>query len=342
MIDVSSIGVIGSGGWGTALSVLLSKSGHSVVLWSYLKEEYENLSKDYENKALLPGVMIPKDVQFTTDLEFCVSQKDILVLAVPSNAVKSTAKNIAPFITEGQIIVIVSKGFDTDTNMLLTDTVLSEIPSAKVAVLSGPTHAEEVGVGMPTTIVVAHEDHKIAKKIQSVFMTETFRVYTNTDVVGVEIGGAIKNIIALCVGICDGLGYGDNTKAALMTRGMAEIVRLGIAMGANPSTFTGLSGIGDLIVTCTSLHSRNRRAGVLIGKGVSPKEAIEEVKMVVEGVKATPCAYALSQKYNVDMPIVTEAYKILFENKSPDEAVYDLMCRKEKMEDDYYMTEKQV
>lgn len=341
---MSRIGVVGSGGWGTALSVLLSKSGHNVVLWSYFYEEYQRLSLDYENKKLLPGVKIPKEVIFTNDLEFCAKDKDIIVLAVPSDTIKTTAKNLAPYISDGQIIVIVSKGFDTETNMLLTDTVKLEIPNANVAVLSGPTHAEEVGLGMPTTIVVAHEDHDIAVEVQKVFMTEKFRVYTNTDVIGVEIGGAIKNIIALCVGICDGLGYGDNTKAALMTRGMAEIVRLGIAMGANPPTFTGLSGIGDLIVTCTSLHSRNRRAGVLIGKGKSPKEAIEEVQMVVEGVKATPCAYHLAKKYDVEMPIVTEAYKILFEDKSPSDAVYDLMCRSEKREDDYNynLTEKQV
>lgn len=335
---MSKIGVVGSGGWGTAMTVLLSNSGHDVTLWSYFKEESEALAKNHEN-SLLPGVKIPDTVNFTNNIADCANS-DVIVLAVPSHTVKQTAKNLAPYVSDGQIIVIISKGFDEGTYRRLSETVSAEIPNAKIAVMSGPSHAEEVGRGMPTTNVVANEDHDLARYIQKMFMTDKFRIYTNTDVIGVELGGALKNVIALCVGICDGLGYGDNTKAALMTRGMAEIVRLGRAMGAKVETFAGLSGIGDLIVTCTSKHSRNRRAGILIGRGMTAEQARQEVKMVVEGIKTCDAAYHLAKKYNVDMPIVNEAYKILFENKAANDAVLDLMCRSEKREDDYYYENK--
>ncbi len=333
---MADIGVVGSGGWGTAMSVLLSNSGHNVTLWSYFKEESEQLKQHRENINLLPGVKIPETVEFTNDISKCACNKDIIIIATPSHTVKQTSKTLAPFVKDGQIIVIISKGFDEDTYLTLSETVKNEISNARIAVMSGPSHAEEVGKGMPTTNVVAHSDHDLAKYIQSVFMTQVFRVYTNTDVTGVELGGALKNVIALCVGICDGLGYGDNTKAALMTRGMAEIVRLGRAMGAQDSTFAGLSGIGDLIVTCTSMHSRNRRAGVLIGKGMTPEQAKDEVKMVVEGIKTAKAAHYLAKKHNVDMPIVNQAYQILFEGKNPADAVLDLMCRSEKSEDDNF------
>jgi len=333
---MAHIGIVGSGGWGTAMAVLLSNSGHSVTLWSYFEEECEQLKKHHENINLLPGVKIPDTVEFTNEISKCACEKDIIIIATPSHTVKQTSKTLAPFIKDGQIIVIISKGFDEENYLTLSQTVGNEITNAKIAVMSGPSHAEEVGKGMPTTNVVAHADHELAKYIQGVFMTNVFRVYTNTDVIGVELGGALKNVIALCVGICDGLGYGDNTKAALMTRGMAEIVRLGRAMGAHDSTFAGLSGIGDLIVTCTSMHSRNRRAGVLIGKGMTPEQARDEVKMVVEGIRTAKAAHHLAEKYNVDMPIVNEAYQILFEGKNPSDAVLDLMCRSEKNEDDNF------
>lgn len=333
---MANIGVVGSGGWGTAMAVLLANSGHNVTMWSYFKEECEKLKKHRENIDLLPGVIIPDSVELTNDLEICADNKDIIIIATPSHAVKLTAKNLAPFIKDGQIIVIISKGFDEETYMTLSQTVEKEIPNAKIAVMSGPSHAEEVGKGMPTTNVVAHKDHDVAIYVQSEFNTNVFRVYTSTDVTGVELGGALKNVIALCCGICDGLGYGDNTKAALMTRGMAEIVRLGKAMGASSRTFAGLSGIGDLIVTCTSMHSRNRRAGILIGQGKTPEQARDEVKMVVEGIRTAKTAYKLALKLNVEMPIITEAYKILFEGKAPSDAVLDLMCRSEKCEDEKF------
>ena len=331
---MSSIGVAGSGGWGTAMAVLLSDSGHDVTLWSYFKEESETLSKNHENK-LLPGVKIPDSVKFTNNISDCAGC-EIIIIAVPSHTVRQTCKSLAPYVSDGQIIVNISKGFDEGTYLRLSETIREEIPNARVLVMSGPSHAEEVGRGMPTTNVIANEDHDLAVYVQKIFMTDKFRIYTNTDVIGVELGGALKNVIALCVGICDGLGYGDNTKAALMTRGMAEIVRLGTAMGANVRTFAGLSGIGDLIVTCTSMHSRNRRAGILIGKGETAEQARAEVGMVVEGIKTCDAAYHLARKYNVDMPIVNEAYKVLFENKPAGDAVWDLMCRSEKREDDYY------
>ena len=336
------IGVLGAGSWGTALTVLLNENGHDVTVWSIDKEEIAMLKEYREHKTKLPEVKISENVVFTTEIEEAIDGAKMIVMVVPSPFIRSTAKMAAPYVKEGQIIVNVSKGIEESSLKLLDEIIKEEIPCANVAVLSGPSHAEEVGKGMPTTVVAGAYDKETAMLIQDVFMSDYFRVYTSPDVVGIELGGALKNVIALAAGVSDGLGCGDNAKAALITRGIVEITKLGVAMGGQVSTFAGLSGIGDLIVTCTSLHSRNRRAGVLIGKGVSPKDAIEQVKMVVEGVKATPCAYALSQKYNVDMPIVTEAYRILFENKSPEEAVYDLMCRKEKREDDYYMTEKQV
>ncbi len=333
---MANIGIVGSGGWGTAMAVMLASSGHNVTMWSYFKEECEALKKHRENISFLPGIKIPEGVELTNDLEACSDNKDIIIIATPSHAVKTTAKSLAPFINDGQIIVIISKGFDEETYLTLSKTVEAEIPNAKIAVMSGPSHAEEVGKGMPTTNVVAHSDHEVAKYVQSTFITNVFRVYTSTDVTGVELGGALKNVIALCCGICDGLGYGDNTKAALMTRGMAEIVRLGTAMGAKVRTFAGLSGIGDLIVTCTSMHSRNRRAGILIGQGKTAQQAMEEVKMVVEGVRTAKTAYKLAKKYDVEMPIITEAYKILFDGKEPKDAVLDLMCRSEKCEDENF------
>lgn len=325
------IAVIGSGGWGTAAAVHLNKLGHEVTLWSWLKEESDNLKNTLENKPFLPGVALPSDIIFTSDIG-CVKDKDLVVLVTPSKAIRSTARSMASYVSKDTVVVILSKGIEDKTLKTLSDVAHEEIPQAKIAVMSGPSHAEEVARGIPTTNIAASEDIDAAKLVQSIFMSETFRVYTGTDVLGVELGGALKNVIALCAGVLDGLGYGDNTKAALMTRGIKEIASLGEKMGANLETFWGLSGVGDLIVTCTSMHSRNRRAGILIGKGKTADEAIAEVNMVVEGIVNCNAAYELSKKYNVDMPIITEAYNVINNGKNPLDAVNDLMIRVGKQE----------
>ena len=264
---------------------------------------------------------------FTKDLKESIEGMDFLVLAVPSVFTRSTAKQMKEFVSDGQIIVSVAKGIEEDTLMILSDIISEEIPNSKVTVLCGPSHAEEVGKGMPTTVVVGAEDKATAEYLQKAFDNEVFRVYTSPDILGMEIGGALKNVIALAAGIADGLGCGDNTKAALITRGIAEITRLGEAMGGKPETFAGLTGIGDLIVTCASMHSRNRRAGILMGQGKSMKEAMDEVKMVVEGVYSAKAAIKLGQKYNVELPIVEEVNKVLFENKNAKDCLKDLMLR---------------
>lgn len=325
------ISVIGSGGWGTAIASLLEKNGHSVTLWSYAKEESENLKKYRENKPFLPGIKLSENIKFTSDLEEAAENK-IIFMVTPSKATKQTAHNLSPFVKDGTIIVNASKGLEEQTQKRLSEVIKEAIPKAKLAVMSGPSHAEEVARFLPTTNVVVSDNIEISEMMQDILMCDAFRVYTGTDMVGVEMGGALKNVIALAAGISDGLGFGDNTKAALMTRGMMEISRLGIALGAEAETFFGLSGIGDLIVTCTSMHSRNRRAGILIGQGYTPEAAIEEVKMVVEGFYTTKSAYALSKKMGVDMPIVTETHKILFEGKPAKDAVLNLMCRDKRHE----------
>ncbi|MBR3934117.1 MAG: NAD(P)H-dependent glycerol-3-phosphate dehydrogenase [Clostridia bacterium] len=327
----NKVAVIGSGGWGTAAAVHLNKNGHEVTLWSWLEEESIRLKTDLENKEFLPGVAISEDINFTSDIS-CVKNKDLIVLVTPSKAIRSTAKSMSHYIDKNSIIVILSKGIEEGSLKTLSDVVKEEIPQATIAVMSGPSHAEEVAKGIPTTNIVACDVHESAMLIQNIFMSDTFRVYTGSDILGVELGGALKNVIALCAGILDGIGFGDNTKAALMTRGIAEIARLGVKMGASHDTFWGLSGIGDLIVTCTSMHSRNRRAGILIGQGKTVDEAINEVHMVVEGIVNCRAAYELSLKYNVDMPIVTEAYNVLYNSKNPKDAVMDLMIRNKKNE----------
>lgn len=326
------IGVIGSGSFGTAIAALLGRKGYDVLLWSFLKSEAETIENERENKEFLKGVKLSENVHCTNDIEKTVENAEIVVTVVPSFATRETAKKLAPYIKDGQIMVNLSKGLENDSLKRLSEVYQEEIPQARVAVMSGPSHAEEVGVGLPTTNVVACDDVEIAKKVQDIFMDETFRVYYSDDVVGVELGGALKNVIALCAGISDGLGYGDNTKAALMTRGMAEIKRLGVKMGGKPDTFSGLSGIGDLIVTCTSMHSRNRRAGILLGMGKNLDETLEEIHMVVEGVHTARAAYELSKKYEVNMPIVKEANSILFENKNAKQAVLELMTREKTFE----------
>ncbi len=329
---MASIGVIGAGSWGTALALLLHNNGHEVTLWSILEDEVELLSTKRENPDKLPGVKLPEDMAVTSDLKQAMSGRDMLVLAVPSPFVRSTAHSMREVAAEGQIIVNVSKGIEEATLLTMSQVIKEEIPQAQVAVMSGPSHAEEVGKGLPTTIVVGADNRKTAEYIQGLFMSEVFRVYTSPDVTGIELGAALKNVVALAAGIADGLGYGDNTKAALITRGIAEIARLGIAMGGKMETFGGLSGIGDLIVTCASMHSRNRRAGILIGKGYGYEEAMKEVKMVVEGVYSARAALGLAEKYHVTLPIIEQVNEVLFHGKRADEAVKDLMLRDKKLE----------
>lgn len=326
------IAVIGSGSWGTAVAVLLAKKNYDVYLWSWQQQETERLKADRENKEFLPGVPFPEKIICSHDMRLCTESADLIVCAAPSPATRSIAKALSPFVGKGQSLVNISKGLEEKTLMRLSQVYQQEIPQARIAVMSGPSHAEEVSRALPTTNVVASEDKELAAFIQDVFMDQTFRVYTGSDMIGVELGGALKNVIALCAGISDGLGYGDNTKAALMTRGIAEISRLGAAMGARADTFYGLSGIGDLIVTCTSMHSRNRRAGILLGQGKSLEETLKEVHMVVEGVNTATAAFELSQKYGISMPITEEAYQVLFHHKNPRDAVNDLMTRDKRHE----------
>ncbi|NLL75741.1 MAG: NAD(P)H-dependent glycerol-3-phosphate dehydrogenase [Clostridiales bacterium] len=329
---MADISIIGAGSWGTALAVLLHKNGHKVTMWSIVEQEIEMLKKEHEHKDKLPGVILPEDMIFTTDLEYAVKEKDVLVLAVPSPYTRSTSHMMKKYVEEGQIIVDVAKGIEESTLMTLSQIIEEEIPQATVAVLSGPSHAEEVGKGIPTTIVVGAHKKETAEYLQNLFMNEVFRVYISPDVLGIELGAALKNVVALAAGIADGLGYGDNTKAALITRGITEISRLGMAMGGRFETFSGLTGIGDLIVTCASMHSRNRRAGILIGKGYTMEEAMKEVKMVVEGVYSAKAAMALAKKYNVQLPIIEQVNQVLFEGKPADIAVKELMIRDKKLE----------
>lgn len=329
---MSKVSVIGAGSWGTALAILLEKNGHQVTLWSHREEEAKELAKSREHKSKLPGVEIPERIEIISDLEGALREKDVIVFAVPSVAVRSTARKVAPYVKEGQLVVNVAKGIEETTLMTLTDIIEEEIPGAKGCVLSGPSHAEEVSRGLPTTCVVGAKDKETAEFLQNIFMSPVFRVYISPDILGIELGGALKNVIALAAGTADGLGYGDNTKAALITRGITEIARLGIAMGAKADTFYGLSGIGDLIVTCASKHSRNRKAGYLMGQGRSMQQAMDEVNMVVEGVYSAKAGLALSQKYKVEMPIIEQVNKVLFEGKAPADAVRELMVRDKKIE----------
>ncbi len=327
-----NIAIIGAGSWGTALSIMLSKSGHNVKMWSVFKEEIDMINNAREHIDKLPGVLIPEGVLGTTDVEQAIDGADAIVMVVPSHTIRANAKDISKYVKNGTIVVSCSKGIEESTGLRLSEVIKKEIPQCEAVALSGPTHAEEVGKDVPTAAVAACENIKAAEFVQDIFMSPKFRVYTNSDITGVELGGALKNSIALCAGISDGLGFGDNTKAALMTRGIAEMTRLGVSMGARRETFAGLAGIGDLIVTCTSMHSRNRRAGILIGQGKSLKEAIDEVKMVVEGVTTTKAAYELAVKKEVVMPITAEAYNVLFKGKNAKQAVADLMMRDKKNE----------
>lgn len=329
---MAKVGILGAGSWGTALAVLLCRNGHQVTLWSHRPQEAEKLSKTRVNESKLPGVKLPEGIEVSGDLEQAVLEKDVLVMAVPSAAMRSTCRQIAQLVREGQIIVDVAKGIEKGSFSTMTDMIQQEIPGADAAVLSGPSHAEEVGRQLPTTCVIGARSEKTARYLQQIFMSPVFRVYISPDMLGIELGGALKNVIALAAGIADGLGYGDNAKAALITRGITEIARLGVKMGGRIETFSGLTGIGDLIVTCASMHSRNRRAGILIGQGYSMEEAMKQVNMVVEGVYSARAAVELGQKYQVELPIIEQVYQILFEGKDPKEAVNALMLRDQKVE----------
>lgn len=328
---MSKIGVIGSGTWGTALAVLLTGNGHEVELWSAVPAEVEALTATRRHPNL-GDTPIPEKIRVTGDLEQAMKDKELLVLSVPSVYVRETAHRMAPFLKDGQVITNVAKGIEDTTLKNLSEIIEEELPAARVTVLSGPSHAEEVSRGLPTTCVAGAHRRQDAELVQNLFMSPVFRVYTSPDMLGIELGGALKNVIALAAGIADGLDCGDNTKAALITRGIAEITRLGTAMGGSPETFSGLTGIGDLIVTCASMHSRNRRAGILIGKGYTMDEAMKEVKMVVEGVYSARAARALSKKYQVSMPIVEQVNEVLFDGKPAKDALYDLMLRDRRAE----------
>lgn len=333
---MKDITVLGAGGWGTTLAIHLLLNGYRVSLWEFQPERAEELRRSRENRRLLPGVAIPEDVYISSDLEELITlQTGMVVFAVPSDAMRQVARKVARLGFGSPIILSVAKGIETDTLKRMSEVLADELPARvdrKIAVLSGPSHAEEVSQQIPTTVVAASADAEVAREVQRAFMSPHFRVYTNDDVIGVELGSSLKNIIAIAVGIIDGLGLGDNTKGALLTRGLAEITRLGLAMGAKAATFAGLSGMGDLVTTCISRHSRNRYLGEQIGKGKTLDEVLAEMVMVAEGVKTTRSAHRLSRKFRVEMPITDEVYAVLFENKSPARAVNELMMREAKAE----------
>lgn len=327
------ITVYGAGSWGIALSILLEHNGHEVTTWTHRKEEWELLEQTRMNEKLLPGVQIPQTITLTTDIS-CARDAELVILAVPSFAIAETAEKVAKVITPGVPVVNVGKGLDAAHEYCRFSETISKNFGQEHAVvaLTGPTHAEEVARGIPTAIVAASESREAAELCQDVFMNEVFRVYTSSDVIGAELGGAFKNIIALAAGISDGMKLGDNSKAGLMTRGLTEIARLGVALGAHQETFAGLSGMGDLIVTCTSMHSRNRRAGILIGQGKSAAQAMEEVGAVVEGYYATDAGYHLAKKTGISMPITEQLYHVLYEDGDVHKAMQALMCRSKRDE----------
>ena len=317
-------------GWGTALAVMFNRYGHRVSLWTPFEEELEDIRRHGEHRRLLPGVPVPPSIRLTSDLQEA-GEAAIVLMAVPSFAVRESAAKLQGILRDGTLVVNAGKGLEKGTYKRFTQVIAEELPGARVVALSGPSHAEEVGRGVPTTIVSASADLDAAERVQELLMNETFRIYANTDVVGVELGGAMKNVIALAAGVCDGLDIGDNAKAAMMTRGLTEIARLGVAMGAHSETYAGLSGMGDLIVTCSSLHSRNRRAGILSGQGKSPQEAVKLVG-TVEGYYASLAGWELSQKLGVEMPITAQCYRICYENQRPEAAIGELMKRPRRHE----------
>jgi len=329
-----SITVLGGGSWGTALAVLLEAKGHGVTIWELFPERAEALRQDRENKQMLPGIPIPESIEITADMDGALRGSDTVVFVVPSDGLRASAQEAAPHLKGSETAVIATKGIEEKTLKRMSEVVEEEtgIHPDRISVLVGPSHAEEVSRGLPTTVVSASSDPQTAETVQEIFITPTFRVYTNTDVVGVETGVSLKNIIAIAAGMCDGLGYGDNTKGALLTRGLAEMTRLGVAMGARQETFSGLAGLGDLITTCISRHSRNRYVGEEIGKGRALKEVLSGMVMVAEGVRTTRSAMGLSQRFGVETPIGQQVYEILFNDKPAKEAIRDLMVRSPKPE----------
>jgi len=336
----SKIGILGGGSWGTALAMLLAQKEYEVHIWVRNESQAEEIRVDRTNAKYLPGISIPKNIKVSTIVKDVVKDNEIVLLAVPTNSVREVLESIGDVVESGQIFVNVAKGIEMRSMKMISEIVAEYYPNNGFAVLSGPSHAEEVSREIPTTVVSASKSKEVAELVQDIFSSPTFRVYTNPDVLGVELGGALKNIIALGAGISDGLKYGDNTKAALMNRGIAEISRLGEKMGANKATFAGLSGIGDLIVTCTSMHSRNRRAGILIGQGKSLEETLKEVKMVVEGITATEVAYEVAKELNIDMPITNAIYSVLHNGLNPNEVVIELMMRNKTHEMEEVVDEK--
>lgn len=327
---MANIVIVGPGGWGTALAVMAHRNGHQVTMWGPFEQELESIRRYGEHRKLLPGIPVAPDITLTTDLQVA-AEADLVLLTVPSFAIQQTAEKLRPILPKGALLVNAAKGIDQQTHKRFSQILSEMLPQARVTVLSGPSHAEEVARGIPTTVVAASTDMQAAEEVQDALMNPEFRIYVNDDVIGVELGGALKNVIALAAGICDGLGMGDNTKAALMTRGLSEIARLGVVMGAKPETFAGLSGMGDLMVTCSSMHSRNRRAGIAIGKGIPPEEAIRQTG-TVEGYLAAKTAWELSQKYGVDMPITEQCYRVCYQGKSPRESLMELMARPKRHE----------
>ena len=328
---MAKIGIVGAGSWGTALAAVLEKNGHEVTVWSAIPSEIQMLKEHHEQKEKLPGVKLSERILFTTNIKDAIAFMEAVVVAVPSMYTRQTARQMEPFVEEGQLL---AKGIEEETLMTLSQIIRDEIPKAKTAVLCGPSHAEEVGRGMPSALVAGAAQKSTAERVQRYFMNEAFRVYTSPDVLGMEIGASLKNVIALAAGMADGLGYGDNTKAALITRGIHEIGQLALSMGAKYETLSGLTGSGDLIVTCASVHSRNRRAGMLMGQGYTMRQAMDEVKMVVEGVYSAKAAMGLAKKYGVDLPIIEQVNQALFENKPVKDAVYELMTRDKRAESD--------
>jgi glycerol-3-phosphate dehydrogenase (NAD(P)+) len=329
------IGIIGFGSWGTSLATVLNGIDHDVTLYGRNQSYIEQVMETRESAKYLPGIQIDSRIEMTWEIENAVRDKEIVILAVASQAVRSVIEKISEIVNEEQIIVNLSKGIEIASLKTISQVVAEYLPKNRFVGLSGPSHAEEVAKKLPTTLVAASRNLEAAQIIQDAFSTEFLRIYTNSDIIGVEVGGSLKNIIALGAGITDGLGYGDNTKAALMTRGIKEIATLGEAMGANPETFRGLSGIGDLIVTCTSMHSRNRRCGILIGQGQSVENAIEEIGMVVEGIYTIKSAYTLAQNLGIESPITSELHHVFYEGADPRESVRKLMQRRKthEMED---------
>lgn len=338
---MEKVTVLGAGSWGTALAMVLANNDHDCLLWSHREDQATEITTNHTNKKYLPETILPTNLKATSDFQQAIQHANVIVIAVPTKAIREVCQNMLPYLAEKKLFVHVSKGIEPDSLKRISEMIaeeLSEDVTEAIVVLSGPSHAEEVVLKHPTTITVASENMVAAEKVQDLFMNKSFRVYTNDDVIGVEIGAALKNVIALAAGIVDGLGYGDNAKAALITRGLAEISRLGISLGAQLYTFSGLTGMGDLIVTCTSVHSRNWRAGNMLGKGATLNTVLEEMGMVVEGVRTTKAAYQLATKQQVDMPITEALYSVLFEQVNPKEAVDILMHRTKKNELEDYKT----